>query len=543
MNFFKSRRARVNLSVTTLAETVNFPADPKKRVREIFDKVCHMLSVREVWFFGLALLDEGEKVWLKVDKEIRQELKKQMNKDKPNEPIIIHFLVKFYPETVVDELVLPLTQNLFYLQIKDDFLSERLIVDSDVAILLASFIAQVEIGDLDFDDFEPQILAQHLQLFIEKLSEQGVHKLLPDSITKEIKGCNREPITVIFDAFLVNRGMTPEDSKIAFLKDASTKAGNFGVSYYPATRDNMECKQWIGVTPTGINIYNMTSKVEPVEQFAWTDFTDLNFKENRLFMTPQKKKDESRADDLIFQTESANVNQIILELCEYNHDNYITRRQEPSIEVQQMKEAAKEDSQRRQMDRNCLLRERDLRKITEQELQEAAHDLHVMKVNSDKLSDQKQKLEALISSQKEEITLLHITVSDKDNYVDRLRKHLQQLHEQGIEKDRQITQLQEALSNQACKLQADRRARSPDYAYHRSDSSTGSEPSRHPFYINEYIPHAPNLQLSETLNYVSQMKGESDKLSAEIQDVRLQSEKTFNVVRQGLDAHVDGADY
>jgi len=33
------------------------------------------------------------------------------------------------------------------------------------------------------------------------------------------------------------------------------------------------------------------------------------------------------------------------------------------------------------------------------------------------------------------------------------------------------------------------------------------------------------------------MKGESEKLSAEINDMRLQSENTFNVVRQGLDAH------
>ena len=34
------------------------------------------------------------------------------------------------------------------------------------------------------------------------------------------------------------------------------------------------------------------------------------------------------------------------------------------------------------------------------------------------------------------------------------------------------------------------------------------------------------------------MKGESDKLSAEINDMRLQSEKTFNVVRQGLNTEL-----
>ena len=38
------------------------------------------------------------------------------------------------------------------------------------------------------------------------------------------------------------------------------------------------------------------------------------------------------------------------------------------------------------------------------------------------------------------------------------------------------------------------------------------------------------------------MKGESDKLSAEINDMRLQSEKTFSVVRQGL-SHTELTEY
>ena len=71
MNFFKGRRffeiarnkiqllfrSTLNLTVKTYAqEEVSFPADPKKKVREIFDKVCNLLSVRETWFFGLTFL-------------------------------------------------------------------------------------------------------------------------------------------------------------------------------------------------------------------------------------------------------------------------------------------------------------------------------------------------------------------------------------------------------------------------------------------------------------------------------------------------------
>ena len=44
----------------------------------------------------------------------------------------------------------------------------------------------------------------------------------------------------------------------------------------------------------------------------------------------------------------------------------IKRRREDSIEVQQMKEAAREEKDRRQAERNNLLREREARRIADQ---------------------------------------------------------------------------------------------------------------------------------------------------------------------------------
>jgi len=136
------------------------------------------------------------------------------------------------------------------------------------------------------------------------------------------------------------------------------------------------------------------------------------------------------------------------------------------------------------------------------------------------------------------------------------------MHSDILEKDHQLVVFKKALSNQQSypppttigqtrhhsHYNGERRARSPDFVFkqnphhynHKSDSSTGSE---------GHLRHSPThvygisaesntaLQLTETLNFVNKMKGESEKLSAEINDMRLQSENTFNVVRQGLDAH------
>jgi hypothetical protein len=52
------------------------------------------VSVRETWFFGLAAEFGDELVWLKSDKELRQEVKVKISKDNPDQIIPLQFLVK-----------------------------------------------------------------------------------------------------------------------------------------------------------------------------------------------------------------------------------------------------------------------------------------------------------------------------------------------------------------------------------------------------------------------------------------------------------------
>ena len=152
-----------------------------------------------------------------------------------------------------------------------------------------------------------------------------------------------------------------------------------------------------------------------------------------------------------------------------------------------------------------------------------------MKAESDKLREDNEKLDILVKSLKEEIVLLHCSISDKDSKIKQLEKYSLQIHDEMIEKDRQLMIFQKALSSQQSypppvgqpahhnHYNGDRRARSPDFVYkqnphhfnHKSDSSTGSEGVlRHsPAHLYNLVPteSASTMQLTETLNFVNQV--------------------------------------
>lgn len=61
------------------------------------------------------------------------------------------------------------------------------------------------------------------------------------------------------------------------------------------------------------------------------------------------------------------MNKLILDLCIGNHELFMRRRKPDTMEIQQMKAQAKEEKQRRQIERNKLAREKQLRELAERE--------------------------------------------------------------------------------------------------------------------------------------------------------------------------------
>lgn len=59
---------------------------------------------------------------------------------------------------------------------------------------------------------------------------------------------------------------------------------------------------------------------------------------------------DSKAPNVVFYSQKLKVNKLILDLCVHNHDIFMRRRKPDTMEIQQMKQQAKEEKQRRQIE-------------------------------------------------------------------------------------------------------------------------------------------------------------------------------------------------
>ena len=80
--------------------------------------------------------------------------------------------------------------------------------------------------------------------------------------------------------------------------------------------------------------------------FPWSEIRNISFNDKKFVIKPVDKK----APDFVFFASRLRINKRILALCMGNHELYMRRRKDDSIEVQQMKAQAKEEK---------LLKEKD----------------------------------------------------------------------------------------------------------------------------------------------------------------------------------------
>lgn len=115
--------------------------------KQLFDQVVKTVGIGEIWFFGLQYEDtKGATTWLRLNKKLSAQDIKRSSKDAPYE---FKFRAKFYPEAVEEELIQPMTQKVFYLQVKEAVLDETIYCPPESSVLLASYAMQVKYGDYD----------------------------------------------------------------------------------------------------------------------------------------------------------------------------------------------------------------------------------------------------------------------------------------------------------------------------------------------------------------------------------------------------------
>uniref|UniRef100_A0A8P4KPS3 FERM domain-containing protein n=1 Tax=Dicentrarchus labrax TaxID=13489 RepID=A0A8P4KPS3_DICLA len=296
---------QINVRVTTMDAELEFAILPSTTGKQLFDQIVKTIGLRETWFFGLQYQDsKGFSTWLKLNKRVTAQDVKRDN------PLLIKFRAKFYPEDVADELIQEATQRLFFLQVKESILNDDIYCPPETAVLLASYAVQVKHGDYKKDYHVPGYLTRE-KLLPQRVLEQ--HKLNKNQWEERIQVWHRE-----------HKGMLREDAMVEYLKIAQDLE-MYGVNYFNI-KNKKGSELWLGV------------------------------------------------DDFVFYVPRLRINKRILALCMGNHDLYMRRRKPDTIEVQQMKAQAREEKNKRQMERALLESEKKKRENAEKETEKIARE-------------------------------------------------------------------------------------------------------------------------------------------------------------------------
>ncbi|XP_049899062.1 moesin-like isoform X3 [Epinephelus moara] len=339
----------INVRVTTMDAELEFAILPSTTGKQLFDQIVKTIGLRETWFFGLQYQDsKGFSTWLKLNKRVTAQDVKRDN------PLLIKFRAKFYPEDVADELIQEATQRLFFLQIKESILNDDIYCPPETAVLLASYAVQVKQGDYRKDYHVPGYLTRE-KLLPQRVLEQ--HKLNKNQWEERIQVWHQE-----------HKGMLREDAMVEYLKIAQDLE-MYGVNYFNI-KNKKGSELWLGVDALGLNIYDKKDKMTPKIGFPWSEIRNISFNDKKFVIKPIDKK----APDFVFYVPRLRINKRILALCMGNHDLYMRRRKPDTIEVQQMKAQAREEKNKRQMERALLESEKKKRENAEKETEKIARE-------------------------------------------------------------------------------------------------------------------------------------------------------------------------
>ncbi|KAM3866846.1 moesin-like [Diretmus argenteus] len=339
----------INVRVTTMDAELEFAILPSTTGKQLFDQIVKTIGLRETWFFGLQYQDsKGFSTWLKLNKRVTAQDVKREN------PLLIKFRAKFYPEDVADELIQEATQRLFFLQVKENILNDDIYCPPETAVLLASYAVQTKHGDYRKDYHLTGYLAR------DKLLPQRVllqHKLNNNQWEERIQVWHQE-----------HKGVLREDAMVEYLKIAQDLE-MYGVNYF-SIKNKKGSELWLGVDALGLNIYDKKDKMTPKIGFPWSEIRNISFNDKKFVIKPIDKK----APDFVFYAPRLRINKRILALCMGNHDLYMRRRKPDTIEVQQMKAQARQEKNKRQMERALLESEKKKRENAEKETEKIARE-------------------------------------------------------------------------------------------------------------------------------------------------------------------------
>ncbi|XP_065313933.1 merlin-like isoform X1 [Gordionus sp. m RMFG-2023] len=436
---------------------LEFNMHAKAKGHDLYELVCKILGIRESWYFDLRYIDKyGQYSWLKLNKKVIDQCPKctipfkpqtntkynpiiehniktnnmsNINKEKPklfddkyeqhinddgngsyNSPIIysFEFLIKLYPEDV-EEIIQANTLHLFFLQILNLVLNMDIYCPPEASVLLASYSLQAKYGDYQETMFKAHNNSQ-------VISELPVRVLNQYQMTESMW---EERIETWY---IHHKGMNREEAELEYLKIVQD-LDMYGIQYFDI-HNKKKTELWLGVSALGLNIYEKDNKLSPKIFFPWNEISTVSMDIKKFTI----KLLDKNTSGFVFYVEKSQTIKLILELCVRNHDLFLRRRKCDSLEIQQMKNQAKEERARKQIEKANYMREQQQLEEVQKIKKELELQLDNVKKENDRINQalkkSKETTELLVEKSKlaqEESYLLAFKAKQSQMEIEKLR--------------------------------------------------------------------------------------------------------------------------
>ncbi|XP_050294337.1 tyrosine-protein phosphatase non-receptor type 4 isoform X2 [Anthonomus grandis grandis] len=267
-----------------------FHVEKRAKGSVLLDQVYDHLELVEKDYFGLQFSENGfynrnpeSILWIDPSKSIKKQI--------GNCQTPLFFRVKFYvsdPSKLHEEY----TRYQFYLQLRNDILSEKLVLPPSTAILLASYIVQSELGDYNQDEHGADYLTNLC--------------LIPHQ-TEEME-------KKISELHKLHKGQLPADAEFNFL-DHAKRLDMYGVELHQA-KDNTNRIIQLGVTHIGLVVFHNDIRINT---FSWAKIMKISFKRKQFFIQLRREPSEDYDTLLGFNMESYRSSKTLWKSCVEHH--------------------------------------------------------------------------------------------------------------------------------------------------------------------------------------------------------------------------------